>query len=385
MKRFCSFLALSAFLVLAPPSRAAVPEAMSYQGVLTDGVGNPVPDGLYDLTFTLYDALVGGAPLWSETQSGISVTAGGFSVLLGSVVPLTLPFDASYYLGISVGLDPELVPRIPLASSPYGLGLRLPFTGSVSSAASAFTLDNSGGGPALTITGPSGDAGVLLPANAVSAGETLDEPGVAGATSETATSVGTSLTALLSRTISVPADGYVLAIGNCDLTFFHSVGTVDNMYVGVSTSPSTLPANHDIAYSIGSALTTELYTLPASIQGLFQVSAGTQTFYLLARRTGAGAIAGDKQLTLAYFPTAYGTVSVASAPGAPGLRVGQVPSEGLTPADLEAERREGERFRDDRVRQELESMRAKLRSLERRMAGAARTAGANAARKGGVK
>ena len=385
MKRLFSFLVLSASLAAAPPSPAAVPETMSYQGVLTDGAGVPVPDGFYDLTFNLYDAPTGGTALWSEAQNGVAVTAGGFSVLLGSVVPLALPFDASYHLGISVGTDPELEPRIPLASSPYGLGLRLPFTGSVSSAGSAFTIDNSGGGPALVLSGPSGDAAVVLPADAVSAGETLDEPGVAGATSETATSVGTSLTALLSRTISVPADGYVLAIGTCDLTFFHSAGTTDNMTVGVSTSASTLPANHDISYSIGAALTTELYTFPITIQGLFQVSAGMQTLYFLGRRSGAGAIASDKQLVLAYFPTAYGTVSLTAAPGAPELKDGPGPNQGLTAANLEEERHEAERFNDERLRQELESMRAKLQSIEDRMVRDRKATGANGANSGGVR
>jgi hypothetical protein len=382
MRHMLSLFVLSAMFAGVSASRAGVPETISYQGVLTDVGGAPVPDGPYDLSFNLYDAATDGTLLWSETQNAVSVTSGGFSVLLGSVVALTLSFDAPYYLGISVGADPELQPRIPLASSPYGLGLRLPFAGSVSSAGSAFTIDNSGGGPALVLTGPSGDGAVVLPADAVSAGEMLDEPGVAGTTSDSPTSLGTSVTLLLSRTISVPADGYVLSMATCDMTLFHTFGTADNLIVGVSTSPSTLPTNHDIVYSLGGSLPTDLYTFPMAVQGLFPVSAGMQTIYFLGRRTGAGANVGDKQLSLAFFPTAYGTVSLAASPGSPD----ESGSDGArTGADPASERFEAERFHNDRIRRELEAMQAKLSSLEAQVATGTKAAHPSNATSGGIR
>lgn len=42
-------------------------------------------------------------------------------MILGSSVALNLPFDKQYWLGVTVGTDPELTPRIQLTSSPYSL------------------------------------------------------------------------------------------------------------------------------------------------------------------------------------------------------------------------------------------------------------------------
>jgi hypothetical protein len=97
---------------------ATPPSTMSYQGVLELADGSPVADGDYDLTFRLYDASSGGTVLWTETQT-LPVEDGIFNALLGAVTPLTLPFDISYWLGVQVENDPELTPRVALASAPY--------------------------------------------------------------------------------------------------------------------------------------------------------------------------------------------------------------------------------------------------------------------------
>ena len=97
---------------------SAVPQTMSYQGVLRDASGVPVLDGVYDLTFRLHDAATGGTALWSETRM-IEVSDGIFSIVLGAFTGIDLPFDAQYWLGISVSGDPELSPRTRLTSAPY--------------------------------------------------------------------------------------------------------------------------------------------------------------------------------------------------------------------------------------------------------------------------
>lgn len=100
-----------------------IPHTISYQGVLTDNDGNTVTDGNYNLTFTLHDAASGGTALWTETHS-VAVVNGIFNVILGSVTPLNLPFDKTYWLGIQVDSDDELQPRIELTASPYSLSAR---------------------------------------------------------------------------------------------------------------------------------------------------------------------------------------------------------------------------------------------------------------------
>ncbi len=98
-----------------------IPQTISYQGVLTDANGIVVSNGNYQLTFRLYDVAAGGTALWTETHSAVTVDNGVFNVILGSLTSFNLPFDKQYYLGVSVGGDPELAPRIQLASSPYSL------------------------------------------------------------------------------------------------------------------------------------------------------------------------------------------------------------------------------------------------------------------------
>lgn len=150
MKRVALFAALLVAVALQSAS-ADVPSTMSYQGVLTDGGGQIVPDGNYTLEFNIYNVAVAGAPLWTETHVGVPVSLGGFSVILGSNTPLALPFDEQYWLGVSVNGNPELAPRVPLASSPYGLSLRLPFAGSASSPDPLIQLENTGTGPELSL------------------------------------------------------------------------------------------------------------------------------------------------------------------------------------------------------------------------------------------
>ena len=115
-------LIVLALVVLAAPlteTVADVPSFMSYQGLLRDGVGDPVPDGTYVVTFRLYDVETGGAILWEETQT-VTVADGVFNAKLGKIAPLNgLDFMDPYWLGISVEGDPELAPRVELATVPY--------------------------------------------------------------------------------------------------------------------------------------------------------------------------------------------------------------------------------------------------------------------------
>ncbi len=142
MKRALS-LTLLALLLWATATPAAIPQTISYQGILREAGGTIVPDGNYNLTFKLYAAAVGGAPLWTETQT-LAVENGVFNAFLGSVTALTLDFSNQYHLGVAVGVAAELTPRIALASAPYSLNAdRLDglSSGSFAGAAHTHTLD----------------------------------------------------------------------------------------------------------------------------------------------------------------------------------------------------------------------------------------------------
>ncbi|MBN2541915.1 hypothetical protein JXI42_03535 [bacterium] len=96
---------------------ASVPHLMTYQGKLTHSDGVGINDTV-QVTFGLYRTAALGETLWTEIHDSVVVKKGLFSVVLGSIKPLNLPFDTSYFLRIVVDGDP-LVPRVRQTSSPY--------------------------------------------------------------------------------------------------------------------------------------------------------------------------------------------------------------------------------------------------------------------------
>ncbi len=162
-RRFLSIAAIIAIglltvvnsLVLARQNASAarlaaprIPQLISYQGRLTDpSTGDPVSDGTYDMRFCLYAGPTGGSALWCEDQS-VLVTDGVFSVLLGSVTPITDPlFDGTEcYLGVKVGSDDEMTPRRRVASVGYAYRAEESSTADyASSAGNADTVDDKHG------------------------------------------------------------------------------------------------------------------------------------------------------------------------------------------------------------------------------------------------
>lgn len=122
MKSLFKFAFGAALMLLSSLSILNAQTNLSVQGTIQNFNGSAVDNGLYDVIFKLYTTDAGGAAVWSETQS-VQVTGGVYSVLLGSVTPLTAAFDQTYYLGITLPGGPELTPRSRLTSSPYALSL----------------------------------------------------------------------------------------------------------------------------------------------------------------------------------------------------------------------------------------------------------------------
>lgn len=97
---------------------------IAYQGRLADSAGNPLT-GTYPMIFRLYNTASGGAPLWEEQWTGsnsVAVSDGLFNVMLGSLnaIPQSvITGNNSLWLGITIGTDDEMVPRVQLGSVPY--------------------------------------------------------------------------------------------------------------------------------------------------------------------------------------------------------------------------------------------------------------------------
>jgi len=99
---------------------AAFSQSITTQGVLRDGTGHSVADDTYTMTFRIYDVESGGTAIWETTQD-IEVTNGIYNVTLGSTDdPLDmLESDGSYWLGVEIGSDGEMTPRMKLSVSPW--------------------------------------------------------------------------------------------------------------------------------------------------------------------------------------------------------------------------------------------------------------------------
>jgi hypothetical protein len=139
-----------------------VPQQISFQGYLTDDLGNPVDGNDYVMVFSIYSVLDGGSPMWWEEQT-VEVTDGVFNIQIGQD-PAGNPFpndlfDGQRWLGVTVGGDDEMSPRQPLTSVPFAIQAGGTFAGAITEnmladdavtetkvAAGAITADKIAGG-----------------------------------------------------------------------------------------------------------------------------------------------------------------------------------------------------------------------------------------------
>ncbi len=120
---------LTTFPGLAAQSSAPMGTSLStipYQGRLADASGHPIT-ARQNMEFRLYDTPVGGTPLWEEFWTGgnsVNVSDGLFSVMLGSIntgLVSVVQGNDQLYLGITVGTDTEMAPRVQLGSVPFAV------------------------------------------------------------------------------------------------------------------------------------------------------------------------------------------------------------------------------------------------------------------------
>ncbi len=84
------------------------------------------------MKFELFDVASSGTALWTETQTGVVVSKGTFSVMLGAVTPLPKIFYKPLWVEVTAIAGPGMTspivfsPRAELASVPYALGPFVP-------------------------------------------------------------------------------------------------------------------------------------------------------------------------------------------------------------------------------------------------------------------
>ncbi|WP_061612044.1 hypothetical protein [Sorangium cellulosum] len=177
---------LAVVTALAGPAAAAIPITITHQGRLFDAAGQPIDDTL-DVVFALYEAVDAPVPIWSEVHT-ITFDHGYFSVDLGELAPVDKPVldGTARYLGITVGNDPEMVPRARVASVPYALqasNVSGDITPSSISIGGQLVIDSSGlwVGEPVGLQGAPGPSGPPGPAGPMGPAGLPGEPGPPGA------------------------------------------------------------------------------------------------------------------------------------------------------------------------------------------------------------
>jgi hypothetical protein len=122
------FLFANFSLFFTTPVNAAtgINRTINFQGKLVNNsAGTNVANTTYKMVFSLYNLPSGGTPLWSETYqntTAVPTVDGIFRVALGSQTAFPANFNFNWdglYLGVTVGTDSEMTPRVQMASVPF--------------------------------------------------------------------------------------------------------------------------------------------------------------------------------------------------------------------------------------------------------------------------
>ncbi len=110
---------ISTFVFCFPLIAIAVPSSIDYQGMLTSPDGTLI-DTTVDITFRIYPESWSVTPIWDEIHT-VTTLNGLYDATLGLADPLPQNFfdDASMWLGVQVGTDMEMTPRMSFTSVPY--------------------------------------------------------------------------------------------------------------------------------------------------------------------------------------------------------------------------------------------------------------------------
>ena len=129
------------FVTLLSISFSTVGGTIALQGILRDPNGTTVTDGSYSLTIKLYEVVTGGTPVFTEVIGSAAVQNGVFSIEIGATSASSsdldqVPFNTTYYVGVTVESGTEMTPRTKLTVSPYSMAMYgssniIPNTGNV--------------------------------------------------------------------------------------------------------------------------------------------------------------------------------------------------------------------------------------------------------------
>lgn len=211
------------------PAEAAsgINKQINFQGKLVDNNGLNVADSTYPVVFSLYNVSSGGSAAWTESDS-VTTSNGVFQVALGAVTafPGNVDFNSdTWYLGIKVGSDLEMTPRVRFSAVPYAFNAATLDGIVATNSASQFTI--TGGTNALidlTVNGSLTLGSTIKPTAA--GGLTLDTNGA------NALGIGTSANSITFGATNNPSYSFngtgaftIAGGGNNNITFGSNGGT----------------------------------------------------------------------------------------------------------------------------------------------------------------
>ena len=97
---------LAALFVIGPACAQSVPDSINYQGKLTDSLGQPVPDGPYQVQFKLYTVDTGDTPFWTSSSVNVTTSGGLFTTQIQPLTAADLAGKTDVWLEIIVS-DPN--------------------------------------------------------------------------------------------------------------------------------------------------------------------------------------------------------------------------------------------------------------------------------------
>jgi hypothetical protein len=399
---------LATVLCLFSANLFAQTTTFTYQGRLTD---RTLPaNGTYNFAFRLFGVASGGTQISPDIERfGVPVTNGIFTVDL-DFGPVYFASGNARYLEVAVtngGPFIPLAPRQAITSAPYSIRSMNAGTADSLSAACVYCISSaqisgveggritgtvilpvnglqvgtnqlatSGGNVGigtelpsakLHVVAPAGNSAVILPNDAIGRAEIFDEPGVASIKSSSAVTLDGTVQTLLTRDITVPTAGFVLAIGTVEAVITHSTGTASNAQFGVSETTG-FPLNQDLDLNLPVGAPSGTYQFPVTVHGLFSVTAGANTINFLGQKTvtSPNVSVNDLQLTLLFVPTAYGIIAPTLAgaePASTSKDVSVISKVRIPQTSVEPQSAKTQQDQIDRLQRELKDQVEKSRTV----------------------
>lgn len=143
-----------------------------------------------------------------------------------------------------------------------------------------------------------------IAANAVNKDKISDEPGQNQAVNSGTTALDGSIQVVQAVVINAPAAGFVLVSASAEVILSHTTGTASTVQFGVSATGG-FTSDQDKTITLPTGAATGAYRQVAAAQKVFAVSAGANTFNLLAQEINGAISIADVTLTAIYIPSSY--------------------------------------------------------------------------------